>query len=624
MNLFRAGVANGTVIESNGQMNVSTGGVANDTFVQSWGWIDVCQGGRVSATTVISSGSLNVRSGGLAKKTTVNENGMMTVYDEGMADSTTAFSHGYLRVSSGGSASNTTLLSGGSLYVFKEGSATETFVREGGIAAAWGSGAIVKSTTVYSGGSLHISSGGSGVDTCLCLGGELTVFASGTHTGILYIENGACVTVEAGGVIDFDTYYLEDTDILPEIPVDPVLVNDLTRIAGTPSFTLTVSGEMDSGSYLLAGGATNFSDTITVVSPCWTEDYETVAIGELTVGGTLKYRNYTYSLGISGDTLTLDVSAKVVYDIRCDLMLNGCSQIVAWDKEQGKVGYVATDGNPAPAWRGVWEWSGDEAAMWKVVGVGRFEGSEADYDGILLYNGYGNTFAAWTDLNDPSYGYVSLCHVDGNFQTRTLTDLDGDNFDDVLIYDEKGSFGVVLKAAEYHDIWHVDDGSTTVQQLIGAGNFGSADGLDSLLVKKTDENAYFLWHNNDPTFNTWNWSQTYIGSLDAEWSVAGIGDFSGDGIDDIAMWRKSTGEIQIWENGQASHQRYAGSIAQSDWEVAAVGDYNADGKEDLLLREKLSGWGGVGYWASADATKWTDLNARIETDMESKFTVIAG
>ena len=194
----------------------------------------------------------------------------------------------------------------------------------------------------------------------------------------------------------------------------------------------------------------------------------------------------------------------------------------------------------------------------------------------------------------------------------------------MLIYDEKGSFGVVLDAAEYHDIWHVSTSADKLQQLIGAGNFGASDGLDSLLVKKTDENAYFLWHNNDPTFNTWNWSQTYIGSLDADWSVAGIGDFSGDGVDDIAMWRASTGEIQIWENANPSHQRYAGSIAQSDWEVAAVGDYNGDGKEDLLLREKLSGWGGVGYWASADATKWSDLNARIETDMESKFTVIAG
>ncbi|MBP5181669.1 MAG: FG-GAP repeat protein, partial [Lentisphaeria bacterium] len=94
-------------------------------------------------------------------------------------------------------------------------------------------------------------------------------------------------------------------------------------------------------------------------------------------------------------------------------------------------------------------------------------------------------------------------------------------------------------------------------------------------------------------------------------------------IDDIAMWRKSTGEIQIWENGQASDQRYAGTLDQSQWEVAAVGDYNGDGREDLLLRELVTGWGGLGYWVGADAAQWTDMNARIETDMESKFAVIA-
>ena len=310
-------------------------------------------------------------------------------------------------------------------------------------------------------------------------------------------------------------------------------------------------------------------------------------------------------------------------DIRSDLMSNGYSQIVGWDSAQGKVGYMAANGAAGPAWRGIWEWSGSEAAKWKVVGVGHFRGSGTAHDGILLYNGNGNTFAAWTNLDNMDYGYVSLCHVDGNFQTKTLTDLDGDAFDDVLIYDNKGSFGVVLDAAEYHDIWHVTNASTNVWQLVGSGDFGAADGKDSLLVKKTSENAYFLWHNNDSTFKTWNWSQTYIGSLNADWSVAGIGDFSGDGIDDIAMWRKSTGEIQIWENGKSSNQRYAGSISQSSWEVAAVGDYNSDGREDLLLREKLSGWGGLGYWADADATKWTDLNARIETNMASKFTVIA-
>ena len=141
-----------------------------------------------------------------------------------------------------------------------------------------------------------------------------------------------------------------------------------------------------------------------------------------------------------------------------------------------------------------------------------------------------------------------------------MTDLDGDDYDDVLIYDEKGSFGVVLGAAEYHDIWHVEDPASNVIELVGAGSFGALDSMDSLLVRNTKDNSYFLWHNNDPTFGTWDWSQTYIGTLDEDWTVAAIGDFSGDGMDDIAMWRASTGEIQIWENGQASNQRYAGTL----------------------------------------------------------------
>lgn len=136
----------------------------------------------------------------------------------------------------------------------------------------------------------------------------------------------------------------------------------------------------------------------------------------------------------------------------------------------------------------------------------------------------------------------------GISKSKGLAQLGGENdFDDVLIYNEEGSFGVVLDGAEYRDIWHVDDPAANTWELIGAGNFGAADGKDSLLMKKTDENAYFLWHNNDSSFETWDWSQSYIGSLDNDWQVAGIGDFSGDGIDDIAMWRASTGEVQIWE-----------------------------------------------------------------------------
>ncbi len=389
----------------------------------------------------------------------------------------------------------------------------------------------------------------------------------------------------------------------------------------------TISVKADTavdGTYVLVGnlsaGSASAVRQITVTRGSQTVDLSwsktTVSLGS----------GETFSYSINGSNLIFTVSGcgtpQGDTEAQTNLLSNGYSQIVAWDSEKGKVGYVATNGQTAPAWAGIWEWGSSEAAMWKVVGVGRFSADVA-HDGILLYNGIGNTFAAWTDLGRGDYGYVSLCHVDGNFQTLTLADFDNNGLDDVIIYDEKGSFGIVSDAAAYHDVWHVDNAATNVQKVIGAGYFGNADGKSDILVKKTDENAYFLWHNQDSTFNTWNWSQTYLGSLDNDWEVAAIGDFQGDGVDDIIMWQKSTGFMYAWEDGKSSNQRWVGALNASQWEVAAVGDYNGDGKEDLLLRELLSGWGGVGYWAGANASNWTDLNARIETDMESKFAVVA-
>ena len=109
-------------------------------------------------------------------------------------------------------------------------------------------------------------------------------------------------------------------------------------------------------------------------------------------------------------------------------------------------------------------------------------------------------------------------------------------------------------------------------------------------------------------------------------TIAAIGDFSGDGIDDIVVWQESTGYMYAWENGDADTKRWVGALDQSGWEIAAVGDYNGDGKEDILLREQASGWGGLGYWGAGYAVNWTDMKTRIETDTRisgSKFDIIA-
>ena len=305
-----------------------------------------------------------------------------------------------------------------------------------------------------------------------------------------------------------------------------------------------------------------------------------------------------------------------------DIKNRGFSQVIAWDQNRGAVGMIHNNGKFPAEWGGIWQWSGSDINLWRVVGAGHFKGSKVDYDGVLLYNGIGNTFAAWTDLNDPSYGYVDLCHVEGSFNTRAIADFDGNNYDDILIYDDKGSFGTVLDGTTYKDIWHVDNPASNPWKILGAGSFGGKE--DKLIVENTSNGHLYLWQNNDSSFKTWNWSQIDIGYLGKDSKFMVSGDFNGDGTDDIVI-QKSNGEMWCWDDGNSANLRWIGNLDKS-FAVESVGDYNADGKEDILLREQSSGWGGLGFWGAGYAGNWTDMNVRIETDTRisgSKFAIIA-
>src|SRR6266480_2584257 len=78
---------------------------------------------------------------------------------------------------------------------------------------------------------------------------------------------------------------------------------------------------------------------------------------------------------------------------------------------------------------------------------------------------------------------------------------------------------------------------------------------------------------------------------DPSWQVAGIGDFDGDGKDDI-LWRNSaTGENYIYfMNGTTVRaEGFVRQVADPNWKIAAVGDYDGDGKSDLLWRNSATG-----------------------------------
>ena len=415
------------------------------------------------------------------------------------------------------------------------------------------------------------------------------------------------------------TVYFKTTDNAGNTVVDSVVVDKIDTTA--PVISVSGMPEADTRKAItLTANVTDSGCGVALVE--YSLDNTTWFLGNsvtVKVNGTVYFRA-TDNIGNVSDVTVVTVD-KIIEDPADDNILrNGTSQIVGWDMQQGKVGYIAINGEQAPEWHGVYEWHRGDALKWRVAGVGHFAGSEVDYDGILLYNSFGDTFAAWTDLDDPSYGYVSLCHVGNNFNTNGLADLDGNQYDDILIYDENGSFGVVLDGTTYKDIWHSEDAETNAWKLEGSGTFGK--GNDKLIVKNTYNGHLYLWNNNDSSFNTWNWSQTDIGFLGEDWEFVAAGDFSGDGVDDIIVRKVADGGLWMWDNGNSATSHWVVTPGEG-FAAEAVGDYNGDGKDDLLVREYNTGWGGLGYYAFGSDQLWNDLNARIETDHDSKFAIIA-
>ena len=176
-------------------------------------------------------------------------------------------------------------------------------------------GGLLSGTTVYNYGEVNVSSGGVAVNTRITSSGRMTVRDGGT-TSDTTVESGGSVTVEKGGkltgkltlgsgaVASAGAGAVMDFDLSTVSPGAAVRVNVLSRITGTPVYTLTVSGSQAYGSYKLAGGASKFNQTITV------KDTDGACLGEVAVKGLLALSHAAYKLKVANDVLTLTVVAN--------------------------------------------------------------------------------------------------------------------------------------------------------------------------------------------------------------------------------------------------------------------------------------------------------------------------
>ncbi len=268
-------------VGNDGKITVYDGGVASQTTVNSNGDLAVSEGGVADVVTVNFGGDLYVLNGGVA--TLVKENGGYVGVDDGATATFVSNSFGgyvynnaddWCTIHDGTTGSNLTAANKGRIYVYSGGIASDTTVNDKGIVEG-NSGGLIDGVVVNSGGSLLIYNGAK-------------------LTGQMTFVTGAEVIPFVGSILDFD--------LTQTAPDAPALVNDLSILMGTPTYTITVDNSQALGTYKLAGGAAGFDKPITVRSI-----YGEIGCTLTVDGGATKLGDVYLTLALSGSELTVTI-----------------------------------------------------------------------------------------------------------------------------------------------------------------------------------------------------------------------------------------------------------------------------------------------------------------------------
>ena len=188
-------------------------------------------------------------------------------------------------------------------------------------------------------------------------------------------------------------------------------------------------------------------------------------------------------------------------------------------------------------------------------------------------------------------------------------DFNGDGVSDVLLANSSGSLfdwtmnGSAITSSNELTL-NGQNLSLPPPQLsiAGLGDFTSGANTDILASDSTNGAFYDLTMNGSTvtSVNALTYQNQAVDLASSSgWTVAGLGDFNGEGMADILL-SNTTGKFADWTmNGstieQAGDLTYQGQTVDLNpaWSVAGIGDFNGDNKSDILLRNSngsLADW----------------------------------
>ena len=242
-----------------------------------------------------------------------------------------------------------------------------------------------------------------------------------------------------------------------------------------------------------------------------------------------------------------------------------------------------------------------------------FSDFNGDHKADILWRNSSGLLADWF-MSGPVVGGSGYLNVNGtpvmpdqSWSIAGIGDLNGDGISDLLWRDTNGSTAVwVMNGSSIVGSGYLNVNGTIISpdpswSVVGMGDFNNDKYADLLWRNAaTGELAEWQLHSSDIIGS----NDVNNGSVglrpDASWTIAGIGDFNGDGDADI-LWRNSNGTVSEWlmhgstviDGSALSFNGTAVNVA-ANWKVVEIGDFNGDGTSDILWRN--SGTGQLSEW----------------------------